>query len=63
MSVAGEPGRRAQQMRTQALELEQAASRASDPQERQRLLDKARRLKEQSEKAGGTGTEDIDPTK
>ncbi|MFF7747196.1 DUF6381 family protein, partial [Streptomyces sp. NPDC007960] len=40
----------------------QAAERATDPQERQRLKDKARQLKEQSEHAGGTGTRDIDPT-
>ncbi|MET8213384.1 DUF6381 family protein [Streptomyces sp. NPDC005373] len=33
-----------------------------DPQERQRLKDKARQLKEQSEHIGGTGKQDIDPT-
>ncbi|MET8211351.1 DUF6381 family protein, partial [Streptomyces sp. NPDC005373] len=36
MSVAGESGR-AQQMRARARDLEQAAERATDPQERQRL--------------------------
>ncbi|WP_327328056.1 DUF6381 family protein [Streptomyces sp. NBC_01210] len=40
MSVAGEPGGRAQQMRAEAQELEQAAERASDPQGCQRLKDK-----------------------
>ncbi|MFF1691839.1 MULTISPECIES: DUF6381 family protein [unclassified Streptomyces] len=61
MSVAGESGR-AQQMRAKAQDMEQAAERATDPQERQRLKDKARQLKEQSEHAGGAGTRDIDPT-
>ncbi|MFD4653216.1 DUF6381 family protein [Streptomyces sp. NPDC055817] len=62
MSVAGESGRNAQQMRARAQDLEQAAERATDPQERQRLKDKARQLKEQSEHAGGTRTPDTDPT-
>ncbi|MCX5085293.1 DUF6381 family protein [Streptomyces sp. NPDC056121] len=61
MSVAGESGR-AQQMRAQAQDMEQAAERATDPQERQRLQDKARRLKEQSEHVGGRGKSDVDPT-
>ncbi|MEK0100300.1 DUF6381 family protein [Streptomyces sp. A475] len=61
MSAAGEPSRNAQQMRARAADLEQAAERATDPQERQRLKDKARELKEQSEIAGGTGKRDIDP--
>ncbi|MFF1688006.1 MULTISPECIES: DUF6381 family protein [unclassified Streptomyces] len=61
MSAADKSGR-AQQMRAKAQDLEQAAERATDPQERQRLKDKARQLKEQSEHAGGTGKPDIDPT-
>ncbi|UDM05462.1 DUF6381 family protein [Streptomyces longhuiensis] len=62
MSAAGESGRAQQkQMRARAADLEQAAERAMDPQERQRLMDKARELKEQSERAGGTGQPDIDP--
>ncbi|MGW6151674.1 DUF6381 family protein [Streptomyces sp. NPDC055144] len=61
MSAAGESGR-TQQMRAQARDLEQAAERATDPQERQRLKDKARQLKEQSEHAGGSGKRDTDPT-
>ncbi|MGW6144455.1 DUF6381 family protein [Streptomyces sp. NPDC055140] len=60
MSAAGESGR-IQQMRAKAQDLEQAAERATDPQERQRLKDKARQLKEQSEHAGGTGKPGIDP--
>ncbi|MFB8000521.1 DUF6381 family protein [Streptomyces sp. NPDC056002] len=61
MSAAGESRRDAQQMRARAADLEQAAERAMDPQERQRLKGKARQLKEQSEHAGGTGKPDIDP--
>ncbi|MGW6362345.1 DUF6381 family protein [Streptomyces sp. NPDC055092] len=61
MSAAGESGR-AQQMRARAADLEQAAERAMDPQERQRLKDKARELREQSEHTSGTGKPDIDPT-
>ncbi|MER7198973.1 small hydrophilic protein [Streptomyces sp. CB01635] len=60
MSAAGESGR-AQQIRAKAQDLEQAAERATDPQERQRLKDKARHLKEQSEQIGGTGKPDIHP--
>ncbi|WP_229875409.1 DUF6381 family protein [Streptomyces nojiriensis] len=37
-------------MRDQAAKLEQAAERATDPAERQRLKDKALRLSEQSKK-------------
>ncbi|WP_432168187.1 DUF6381 family protein [Streptomyces sp. bgisy031] len=62
MSAAGEPSRAEQkQMRARAADLEQAAERAMDPQERQRLKDKARQLREQSEHAGGTGKRNIDP--
>ncbi|MFB7708936.1 DUF6381 family protein [Streptomyces sp. NPDC056121] len=61
MSATGEAGR-AHQMRARVQDLEQAAERATDPQERQRLKDQARRLKEQSEHAGGTGKRDTDPT-
>ncbi|MFF1401361.1 DUF6381 family protein [Streptomyces sp. NPDC058287] len=61
MSAAGESGR-AQQTRARVQDLEQAAERATDPQERQRLKDQARRLREQSEHAGGTRMPDSDPT-
>ncbi|MGW6483046.1 DUF6381 family protein [Streptomyces sp. NPDC055059] len=60
MSGAGESGR-VQQMRARVQDLEQAAERATDPAERQQLKDKARQLKEQSEHAGGTGKQDVDP--
>ncbi|OKJ95219.1 hypothetical protein AMK26_30750 [Streptomyces sp. CB03234] len=61
MSIADEPSSRVLQMRAKAQELEQAAERATDPQDRQRLREKARRLKEQSEQERGMTREDIDP--
>jgi hypothetical protein len=61
MSIADEPGNRINQMRAKAQELEQAAERATDPKDRQRLRDKARRLKEQSEQERGMAGGDIDP--
>ncbi|WP_329567220.1 DUF6381 family protein [Streptomyces sp. NBC_01361] len=61
MSVAGESGDRAQQMRAQVQKIEQAAERASDPAERQRLKDKARRIEEQSKKEGEPGRGGVDP--
>ncbi|MFE3326617.1 DUF6381 family protein [Streptomyces sp. NPDC059176] len=62
MSVAGESGGRARQMRQKAQELEQAADRATDPEERQRLKERARKLVEQSEQQQRTmGSGDIDP--
>ncbi|TQK49815.1 hypothetical protein FBY35_0085 [Streptomyces sp. SLBN-118] len=61
MSVAGEFGGRAQQLRRRALEMEQAAERVTDPGERQRLKEKARQLTEQSEQESGMGVRDIDP--
>ncbi|MFD5424217.1 DUF6381 family protein [Streptomyces sp. NPDC127084] len=47
MSVAGEPGGRADQMRTKLQELKDKADRATDPQERQQLREKARQMEEQ----------------
>ncbi|MER7196201.1 hypothetical protein CG723_09105 [Streptomyces sp. CB01635] len=61
MSVAGESGDRAQQMRAQVQKIEQAAERASDPAERQRLKDKARRIEEQSKKESEPGRGGVDP--
>ncbi|MFB7998794.1 DUF6381 family protein [Streptomyces sp. NPDC056002] len=58
MSAAGE---RAQKIRARAQDLEQAAERATDPAERQRLKDKARQFREQSEHEGTAGTPDVDP--
>lgn len=61
MSIADEPSSRIHQMRAKAQELEQAAERATDPEDRQRLRDKARRLKEQSEQERGISGGNIDP--
>ncbi|MEU0126342.1 MULTISPECIES: DUF6381 family protein [unclassified Streptomyces] len=61
MSVAGESGGRAQQLRTKARELEEAADRATDPEQRQRLKDKSRRLREQGERESAMTDRDMDP--
>ncbi|MGW0556721.1 DUF6381 family protein [Streptomyces sp. NPDC002926] len=55
MSVAGESGDRAQQMRAKAKELQDAADHSTDPQERQQLREKARQMEEQIEREGGRG--------
>ncbi|MGX1675905.1 DUF6381 family protein [Streptomyces sp. NPDC055400] len=60
MSAAGESGR-TQQTRPRAQDLEETAARDADPQERQRLKDQARQLKEQSEHACAPGQPDFDP--
>jgi hypothetical protein len=63
MSAASESGRTQQtRARARVQDLEQAAERATDPAERQRLKDQARQLKEKSAHAGGTGKPGIDPT-
>lgn len=46
---AGESHGRSRQLRAKAEELNEAAARSADPEERRRLQDKARRLQEQSE--------------
>ncbi|MDN3296326.1 DUF6381 family protein [Streptomyces ficellus] len=61
MSVPDKSQGRVRQLREKALELDQAAERASDPEQRQRLKDKARRLREQSEQESGLAGRDIDP--
>ncbi|MEV8531458.1 DUF6381 family protein [Streptomyces sp. NPDC051211] len=61
MSVAGEPGARAQQLREKAQQLKEASERAADPVERQRLRDKARHLEEESEKVARQGRGGMDP--
>ncbi|MGW0395538.1 DUF6381 family protein [Streptomyces sp. NPDC003042] len=58
MSVADEFGDRIRHMRAKAQEMEQEAEQVADPQERQRLKDKARRLKQQSDRESSEG---IDP--
>ncbi|QNA75387.1 hypothetical protein C8250_028980 [Streptomyces sp. So13.3] len=61
MSDAGETGGRIRQMRQKAQELEEAAERATDPELRQRLTDKARRLNAQSEQETSMAGRDLDP--
>ncbi|MFG2563472.1 DUF6381 family protein [Streptomyces sp. NPDC048496] len=58
MSVAGESASRAQQMQDKVRELNERAEQTSDPNERRRLHDEARRMQEQSMKEGGRGAED-----
>jgi TolA-binding protein len=58
MSVAGESASRAQQMQDKVRELNERAERTSDPKERRRLHDEARRMQEQSMKEGGRGAGD-----
>ncbi|MEU9984691.1 DUF6381 family protein [Streptomyces sp. NPDC050856] len=61
MSVADEPGGRIRQLREKALELDRAAEHSAEPEERQRLRDRARRLREQSERESSRASGDIDP--
>ncbi|MER6218060.1 MULTISPECIES: DUF6381 family protein [unclassified Streptomyces] len=61
MSNENAPGERVQQMRDKAQELEQAAQRATDPAERQRLKDKALRIRQKSEEQNGWGSGTMDP--
>ncbi|MEU3405278.1 DUF6381 family protein [Streptomyces sp. NPDC006670] len=55
------PSERAREMRDKAQELEQAAQRATDPAERQRLLDKALHIRSKSEEQNGPGAGTMDP--
>ncbi|MEU9358723.1 DUF6381 family protein [Streptomyces sp. NPDC051840] len=61
MSVAGESGGRVKQLRAKAQELSEAAERATDPEQRQRLQDKARRLREQGEQESSMTDRGMDP--
>ncbi|MCX5613461.1 MULTISPECIES: DUF6381 family protein [unclassified Streptomyces] len=61
MSDESGPSMRARQMRDKAQELEQAAQRATDPAERQRLTDKAQHIREKSEQENGPGSGTMDP--
>ncbi|MEU6950057.1 DUF6381 family protein [Streptomyces sp. NPDC046316] len=58
MSAEGEFDDRIRQMRAKAQEMEQKAEQSTDPQERQRLKDKARRLRQLSDRESSEG---IDP--
>ena len=61
MSVSGESYGRPRQMRDKAKELNDAAARSTDPQERRRLREKAARLQEQSEKESRMEDRGMDP--
>ncbi|MCC0093537.1 MULTISPECIES: DUF6381 family protein [Streptomyces] len=61
MSGDSRPSERAQQMRAKAEELEQAAQHATDPAERQRLKDRAMRIREKTEQENGRGSGTMDP--
>ncbi|MFG3496414.1 DUF6381 family protein [Streptomyces sp. NPDC047928] len=61
MSVPDDLRGRLRQMREKAQELDQAAERATDPEQRQRLKEKARRLRSQSEQESGMAAGDIEP--
>ncbi|MFF4104464.1 DUF6381 family protein [Streptomyces sp. NPDC001903] len=61
MSGDSQPSKRAQQMRARAEELEQAAQHSTDPAERQRLKDRAMRIREKTEQENGRGSGTMDP--
>ncbi|MFE7750146.1 DUF6381 family protein [Streptomyces sp. NPDC057428] len=61
MSSAGESDGRVRQLRAKAQELKEAADHATDPEQRQRLQDKARRLREQSEQESTLTDRGMDP--
>ncbi|MFE2474840.1 DUF6381 family protein [Streptomyces sp. NPDC059389] len=61
MSGDSQPSERARQMRARAEELEQAAQHATDPSERQRLKDRALRIREKTEREDGRGSGTMDP--
>ncbi|MFD4029565.1 DUF6381 family protein [Streptomyces sp. NPDC058637] len=52
---------RAQRMRAEAKDLEKAAERATDPEERRRLKDRAHRLESESVQVSGMASGDIYP--
>ncbi|MFJ6075134.1 DUF6381 family protein [Streptomyces sp. NPDC093065] len=62
MSAGGEARARLQQMRDKAQELNAAAERADDPDERKRLKEKAQRLQSQSEQESMMRAGDIYPS-
>lgn len=61
MSNESGPSQRAREMRDKAQELELAAAHAQDPVERQRLRDRAMRIREKSEQENGPGSGTMDP--
>ncbi|MER5357666.1 DUF6381 family protein [Streptomyces sp. NPDC002785] len=61
MSESEEYRGRVRQMRAKAKDLKDAAERATDPKERQRLKDKARRIEAESDQISGMASGDIYP--
>ncbi|MCX5384423.1 DUF6381 family protein [Streptomyces sp. NBC_00083] len=61
MSVGDEYRSRARELEARALEWREAAERATDPEQRKRLRDKARRAQEQSEQASRMAVPGLDP--
>ncbi|MFJ4963905.1 DUF6381 family protein [Streptomyces sp. NPDC088729] len=63
MSGSQEPADLARQMRDKAQQLAEAAERATDPQERQRLEKKSRTIRDRSEQQSAMASGDIYPEK
>lgn len=63
MSGSDEPADLARQMREKAQQLAEAAERASDPEERQRLEKKSRTIRDRSEQQSAMAAGDVYPEK
>ncbi|WNF30895.1 DUF6381 family protein [Streptomyces sp. C11-1] len=63
MSGSDEPADLARQMREKAQQLAEAAERASDPQEKERLAKKSRTIRDRSEQQSAMAAGDIHPEK
>ncbi|MFI0595633.1 DUF6381 family protein [Streptomyces griseus] len=63
MSGSDEPADLARQMREKAQQLAEAAERASDPHERERLEKKSRTIQDRSEQQSAMAAGDIYPEK
>jgi hypothetical protein len=61
MTAMEESRRRVQQMRAQLRDLSEAAERADDPEQRERLRAKARRMESRCEQESGMAGGDIYP--
>ncbi|MFJ7327675.1 MULTISPECIES: DUF6381 family protein [Streptomyces] len=63
MSGSDEPADLARQMREKAQQLAEAAERATDPEERQRLEKKSRTIRDRSEQQSAMAAGDLYPEK
>ncbi|MFR9676351.1 DUF6381 family protein [Streptomyces sp. TR06-5] len=61
MTAQEESRRRVQQMRAQLRDLSEAAERTQDPEQRERLREKARRMESRCEQESGMAGGDIYP--